>query len=202
MDAEIRFDDVAIFRTIVGPIANNVFIVQCRSTGDSILIDAANEHDKLLELATTLGVKRVVETHGHWDHIGAVEAVRNAGIDVAVSSQDAHRLPSYDQIIEDEQVIPFGRQSLKVLFTPGHTEGSLCFELVDHPVIFSGDTLFPGGPGATNFEGGDFPTIIQSIETRLFKPYPKETIVLPGHGNFTSLGIESPHLEEWIERGW
>ncbi len=202
MDAEIRFDDVAIFRTIVGPIANNVFIVQCRSTGDSILIDAANEHDKLLELATTLGVKRVVETHGHWDHIGAVEAVRNAGIDVAVSSQDAHRLPSYDQIIEDEQIIPFGRQSLKVLFTPGHTEGSLCFELVDHPVIFSGDTLFPGGPGATNFEGGDFPTIIQSIETRLFKPYPKETIVLPGHGNFTSLGIESPHLEEWIERGW
>ncbi len=202
MDAELYFDDVAIFRTIVGPIANNVFIVQCLQTGDSILIDAANEHNKLLELSQRLGVKRVVETHGHWDHIGAVEAVREAGIDVSVSMQDAHRLPSYDQIIDDEQLIPFGRQNLRVLFTPGHTEGSLCFELVGHPIVFSGDTLFPGGPGATTFEGGDFHTIIESIESRLFREFPKDTVILPGHGSYTSLGAESPHLEEWIERGW
>lgn len=202
MDAEIRFDDVSIYRVVVGPIANNVFIVQCNQTGESILIDAANEHERLLELSKTLGVTRVLETHGHWDHIGAVEAVRDAGIDVSVSIEDASRLPSYDQTIEDGQVITFGRQALRVIHTPGHTEGSLCFELIEHDILFTGDTLFPGGPGATKFEGGDFNKIIDSIENRIFRSFQPKTLLLPGHGDFTTVGNESPHLDEWVARGW
>jgi glyoxylase-like metal-dependent hydrolase (beta-lactamase superfamily II) len=78
----------------------------------------------------------------------------------------------------------------------------MSFRLEGSPVLFSGDTLFPGGPGNTKFPGGDFPTIIESIETRLFSPLPPETIVMPGHGDDTTIGAERPHLQEWIDRGW
>ena len=85
--------------------------------------------------------------------------------------------------------------------TPGHTPGSMCFRIQDRPILFSGDTLFPGGPGATQFEGGDFAAIIQSIDRRLFT-LDADTLVLPGHGNETSIGAERPHLDEWVARGW
>jgi glyoxylase-like metal-dependent hydrolase (beta-lactamase superfamily II) len=85
--------------------------------------------------------------------------------------------------------------------TPGHTPGSICFRLEGTPVVFSGDTLFPGGPGNTTFPGGDFATIIRSIEDRLFS-LPADTVVLPGHGADTTIGDERPHLQEWVERGW
>ena len=91
-------------------------------------------------------------------------------------------LPSYDFVLEDESVIEVGRLRLHTIATPGHTPGSMCFRLEGSPVLFSGDTLFPGGPGATGFPGGDFPTIIRSIEDRLFATLPADTIVLPGHG--------------------
>jgi glyoxylase-like metal-dependent hydrolase (beta-lactamase superfamily II) len=111
-------------------------------------------------------------------------------------------LPSYDFILEDESVIPVGRLRLHAIFTPGHTPGSMSFRLEGSPILFSGDTLFPGGPGATQFEGGDFPTIIRSIDRRLFSPLPGDTIVMPGHGDDTTIGREHPHLQEWIDRGW
>ena len=95
-----------------------------------------------------------------------------------------------------------GNIKVEVLHTPGHTPGSMCFRLDAAPVLFSGDTLFPGGAGATKFPGGDFPTIIESIEDRLFRPLSSDTIVLPGHGDRTTIGTESPHLQEWIDRGW
>jgi glyoxylase-like metal-dependent hydrolase (beta-lactamase superfamily II) len=85
--------------------------------------------------------------------------------------------------------------------TPGHTPGSMCFQLEGTPLLFSGDTLFPGGPGNTSFEGGDFPTIIEAIDRRLFTR-PADTLVLPGHGNWTTIGAERPHLQEWVDRGW
>ncbi|HVM67779.1 MAG TPA: MBL fold metallo-hydrolase, partial [Acidimicrobiales bacterium] len=157
-----------VHRTVVGPMDNNVYIVRCRETGDALLIDAANEHERLLEVCTELGVRSVVETHGHWDHIQAVPALRDAGYDVAVTEADAGMLPSYDLLMEDDQVITVGRQRLRTITTPGHTPGSICFVLEGTPVMFSGDTLFPGGPGNTSFPGGDFPTIIRSIEDRLF----------------------------------
>jgi glyoxylase-like metal-dependent hydrolase (beta-lactamase superfamily II) len=194
--------EVEIHRVVVGPMDNNVYVVRCVSTGDAVLVDAANEHEQLLELCKTLGVRRVLETHGHWDHIQAVPALREAGYDVSVTAEDAEMLPSYDQILEDDSVIEIGRLRLHTIHTPGHTPGSMCFRLEGSPVLLSGDTLFPGGPGATKFPGGDFATIIRSLDERLFGPLDAATIVMPGHGTDTTIGEERPHLQEWIDRGW
>ena len=193
---------VEIHRLVVGPVDNNVFVVRCKETGDAVLLDAANEHEKLLDLCRSLGVRKVLETHGHWDHIQAVPAIRDAGYEVGVTAADASMLPSYDFVLEDGSVIEVGRLRLHTIATPGHTPGSMCFRLEGSPVLFSGDTLFPGGPGATKFPGGDFPTIIRSIEDRLFATLPAETAVMPGHGADTTIGEERPHLQEWIDRGW
>ena len=204
IDTAIDYEDsaVEVHRIVVGPVDNNVYIVRCKATGESALIDAANEHDKLLELCRALNVRQVVETHGHWDHIQAVEAVRDAGIDVAVTAADASMLPSYDQLLEDRSRLKVGRLAMDTIATPGHTPGSMCFTVEGTPLLFSGDTLFPGGPGNTSFEHSDFATIITSIEDRLFSSFGPDTIVLPGHGRGTTIGAESPHLAEWIERGW
>jgi len=191
-----------IHKVVVGPYDNNVFVLRCKQTGDAVLLDAANEHELLLELCRDLNVGKVLETHGHWDHIQAIPAVREAGIDVGVTREDAEMLPSYDFLLEDETVIPVGRLRLHTVHTPGHTPGSMCFLVEGSPVLFSGDTLFPGGPGATRFPGSDFATIIRSIEDRLFSPLPSQTIVMPGHGKDTTIGKEAPHLQEWVDRGW
>jgi glyoxylase-like metal-dependent hydrolase (beta-lactamase superfamily II) len=148
-------------------------------------------------------VKRVLETHGHWDHIQAVPAMREAGYEVAVTKLDAPRLKDvgYDVFIDDAEVIEVGHLRLTAIHNPGHTEGSISFHVQGTPLLFTGDTLFPGGPGNATFEGGNFETIIHSIDTKLFT-FPPETIVLPGHGLDTTIGTERPHLAEWVERGW
>ena len=195
--------DVEVHKVVVGPYDNNVFVVRCRRSGDAALIDAANEHELLLELCRTLGVRRVLETHGHWDHIQAVPAMREAGYEVAVTALDAPRLKDvgYDVFLDDAEVIEVGHLRLHVIHNPGHTEGSISFAVEGTPLLFTGDTLFPGGPGNATFDGGDFATIIESIDTKLFT-FPAETIVLPGHGLDTTIGTERPHLAEWVERGW
>ncbi len=200
----LHWDDsrVEVHRLVVGPMDNNVFVIRCRETGEAVLLDAANEHDRLLELCQHLGVRTVLETHGHWDHIQAIPAMREAGYRIGVTAEDAAMLDAYDYLIDDDVEIAVGRLRLRTVHTPGHTPGSMCFQLVDHPVLFSGDTLFPGGPGATQFEGGDFTTIIESIEDRLFRRLGADVMVLPGHGDDTTIGTEAPHLDEWVARGW
>jgi glyoxylase-like metal-dependent hydrolase (beta-lactamase superfamily II) len=195
--------DVEVHKVIVGPVDNNVFVVRCMASGEAVLLDAANEHEQLLDLCRTLGVKRVLETHGHWDHIQAVPAMREAGYDVAVTALDAPKLKDvgYDVFIDDAEVIEVGRLRLHAIHNPGHTPGSISFQLEGTPLLFTGDTLFPGGPGNTSFPDADFDTIIASITTKLFT-FPDDTIVLPGHGDNTTIGTERPHLEEWIERRW
>ena len=192
-----------VHRLVVGPYDNNVFVIRCRETGEAVLIDAANEHEKLLELCTALNVRRVLETHGHWDHIQAVPAMREAGLSVAVTAADAPMLKDvgYDVFIDDAEVIEVGRLRLQAIHNPGHTPGSISFLIEGSPLLFSGDTLFPGGPGGAKFEGGDFNTIIDSIDNKLFT-LPPSTIVLPGHGLDTTIGHERPHLQEWVDRGW
>ena len=200
----LHFEDTQaeIHKVVVGPVDNNVFVLRCKQTGDAALIDAANEHDRLLELCQALNVRQVIETHGHWDHIQAVPQLRDAGYSVGVTAADADMLPSYDEVLEDDAVVAVGRLRLHTILTPGHTPGSMCFRLEGSPVLFSGDTLFPGGPGATKFPGGDFPTIIESIDDRLFSTLDPDTLVLPGHGDDTTIGTERPHLQEWADRGW
>jgi glyoxylase-like metal-dependent hydrolase (beta-lactamase superfamily II) len=192
-----------IHKVVVGPYENNVFVLRCRETGEAVLIDAANEHGLLLDLAKRLGVRRILETHGHFDHIGAVAAMRDAGYEVAVTSADAPMLKDvgYDVFLDDAEVIEVGRLRLHAIHNPGHTPGSISFRVEGSPILFSGDTLFPGGPGNTTFPGGDFATIIESLDNRLFT-LPSETVVMPGHGQDTTIGNERPHLAEWVERGW
>jgi len=195
-----RDDGLEIHKVVVGPFENNVFVLRCTETGEAVLLDAANEHDRLLDLCRGLGVTKVLETHGHWDHIQAVPQLRDAGYAVHVTAEDAGMLPSYDQVLDDDSVIEVGRLRLRTIHTPGHTAGSMCFLVEGAPLLFSGDTLFPGGPGNTK-NGGHFPTIIESVDTKLFT-LPPGTIVMPGHGLDTTIGAERPHLQEWADRGW
>jgi len=194
-------EQAEIHKLVVGPLDNNVFVVRCRQSGEALLVDAANEHEQLLELCQRLGVRKVVETHGHWDHIQAVPQLREAGYEVAVRAEDAAMLPSYDVLLEDDELLAVGRLRLRTIHTPGHTPGSICFLIEGSPVLLSGDTLFPGGPGNTATDLGDFPTILRSIDQRLFAHLSPETIVMPGHGLDTTIGNERPHLEEWAARG-
>ena len=191
-----------IHKLVVGPVDNNVFVLRCRATGQSVLIDAANEHEKLLELCKALDVRKVLETHGHWDHIQAVPQVRDAGYEVGITGPDSAELEAYDFVLDDDSVIQVGRLRLHTIFTPGHTPGSMCFLVEGSPVLFSGDTLFPGGPGNTSYPGGDFEQIIRSIDERLFSPLDAATVVLPGHGDDTTIGAERPRLQEYVDRGW
>ncbi len=199
--AHYETGDVRIDKYVVGPFENNVFVIRDKGSGDALLIDAANEHELLLEVCRATGVRRVLTTHGHWDHIQAVVAVRNAGIEVGIAEADAAMLPSYDFTIPDDDVLTVGDLRFRSIHTPGHTAGSTCFVLEGHPIVFSGDTLFPGGAGNTATEGASFDEIIGSIDRRLFT-LPAQTLVLPGHGLDTTIGTERPNLDAWIERGW
>lgn len=195
-------EGLEVHKLVVGPIDNNVYVVRCSDTGESLLVDAANEHQRLIDIADELNVKTIVETHGHWDHIGAVEELRQRGYSVGVASEDSNMLASYDYLIEDGELIAIGKLRIRAIKTPGHTPGSTCFSIDGHKIVLSGDTLFPGGPGATHFEGGSFSTIINSIDTKLFAAFNADTLVLPGHGTSTTIGSESYKLPVWIERGW
>jgi glyoxylase-like metal-dependent hydrolase (beta-lactamase superfamily II) len=127
--------------------------------------------------------------------------MRDAGIDVGIAEADAQMLPAYDFVIGDVEVIEVGDLRLRTIHNPGHTPGSTSFLLEGHPVLFTGDTLFPGGPGNTKTAEGDFPLIIESIDRRLFT-LPADLLVFPGHGLDTTVGSERPHLQEWVDRGW
>lgn len=189
-----------VHKVVVGPLDTNVFVLRCKETGEAVLIDAADDPDQLLGLCRDLGVRRILETHGHFDHVGAVPAMRAAGYEVGIHSGDESMISGHDFTIEDGDVFDVGRLRLVALTTPGHTPGSTSFLLEESSLLFGGDTLFPGGPGATR-PPGDFATIIRSIEERLFTLDP-DTVVLPGHGDDTTIGTERPHLQEWVERGW
>ena len=133
----------------------------------------------------------------------ALEAPGSAtAIDLRLRSGDERRQAIDTDVVGNHRLRLRLELRLRTMLTPGHTPGSMCFDLEGSPVLLSGDTLFPGGPGATSFEGGDFDTIIRSIDDRLFSRLPDDTIVMPGHGDDTTIGAERPHLQEWVDRGW
>ena len=190
---------------LVGEYDNNAFVVACAQTGRAVVIDAAAEPDRVLELTDGVEVEALLTTHGHYDHLRAVAPVVDAlGVPFLLHPADyelaARTTPVTPTPLADGEVIPLGETSLLTMHTPGHTPGSVCF--LSPGVLFSGDTLFPGGPGATQYEGGDFDTIIKSIKERLFA-LDDATEVYPGHGSTaTTIGKERPELPEWIARGW
>ena len=192
---------IVVEKLVVGPFENNVYVVRCTRSGDAVIVDAANEHDLLLEVSRATGVRRVLTTHGHWDHVQAVTALRDAGIDVGVAAADADMLPGYDFVIGDDDVIAVGDLRIRAIHNPGHTPGSTSFLVEGHPLLLTGDTLFPGGPGNTQGDPTAFAEILTSIDRRLFT-LPGDLLVLPGHGLDTTLATERPHLDEWSARGW
>ena len=185
----------------VGSMGNNCYILVDEPTDEAIIIDAAWESERILEEAAGLKVQRVLTTHGHYDHHDALDPVRQAlRVPGGIGEGDADMLKSPpDFTVKDGDVFKFGSQELRAIHTPGHTPGSTCFLIGKH--LFTGDTLFPGGPGNTKGDQQRFSQIIESIRSRLFT-LPEDTAVYPGHGRDTTIGTEKPHLQEWIDRGW
>jgi len=184
---------------------NNVWIVG--DDTECVIIDAAHDADAILAAVGDRAVTAILITHAHNDHIGAAKALRAAsGAPVWLNYGDRmlwdavypDSAPSAELV--DGQVIRIAGVDLHVLHTPGHTPGAVCFYAPDLGTVFSGDTLFEGGPGATGRSYSDFPTIIESITTSLLT-LPADTVVRTGHGPTTTIGDEAPHREEWTARG-
>lgn len=199
---------IVVDKVEVGPLENNCYIVRAPTSPTAIVIDAPFEADTIAKHCTGLDVDEIVLTHGHFDHVSCLVDLRDRlGVASACHADDAAMMPAGpERTIRDGDTVTVGSLELRALHTPGHTPGGLClyYEPPDEasaPVLFSGDTLFPGGPGNTARELGDFPSIIASIRDKLFV-LPDETIVMPGHGLDTTIGTERPHLQEWIDRGW
>lgn len=193
-------DTALVRRLVAGPLENNVYILVCKATGDAVIIDAADEADRILEETAPYRVQAILTTHSHADHIGAATAVREAlGVPFHIHPADAPAagIIPFDPVCHGEQ-IRFGDLTMETIHTPGHTPGSTCFLLED--LLFSGDTLFPGGPGATR-DPERFREVMTSLERHLFT-LPDETRVLPGHGPATTIGTERPSLPEWWRRGY
>jgi len=184
---------------------NNVWVV-----GDDeavVVVDAAHDPEPIAEAVEGRRVLMIIATHGHNDHIDAAGALADrVHAPVAIHPDDrmlwdsVHRDRSPDLALGDGQTIDLGATHLRVVHTPGHTPGGVCLALDDLGIVFSGDTLFRGGPGATGRSFSDFPTLVESIRTRLLVLDPG-TVVHTGHGDDTTIGAEAPHLEEWIARG-
>lgn len=192
---------VEVRKFSVGPMDNNVYVLRDEHTDAALLIDAANEAERILEEVRGLDVVGIVTTHGHGDHWQALDAVADAtGAPVWLHRGDLAMLPRQpDRPADDGTVISFGKAQVRVLATPGHTPGSICLLLgANH--LFTGDTLFPGGPGRA-LARVDFAAIMKSLRERLFV-LPDDTWVYPGHGDDTTIGRERPFLDEWQARGW
>ena len=182
---------------------NNVHVIRCKETGEAVLVDAANEHELLLEMCQELGVRQVVETHGHWDHIQAVPAVRDAGYAVSVSAADAGMLPSYDLLLEDGAVLEVGRLRLETIANPGHTPGSVSLLPPRHAAALQRRHPLPRWARATRSSRArtSTPSSARSRSGSSAGSGPRRSCSR-ATATDTTIGTESPHLQEWIDRGW
>jgi glyoxylase-like metal-dependent hydrolase (beta-lactamase superfamily II) len=202
--------ELTVTKVSVGPMDNNAYLLICSETRDALLIDAANDVDRLLDLlaaqSPAVRLSAVVTTHRHADHWQALSGIVAAtGAPVLAGSADADELPvPVDGRLDHGDRISVGSASLAVIALRGHTPGSIAIRY-DEPTgavhLFTGDSLFPGGPGRTT-SPADFSSLMDDLEERVFGELPDATWIYPGHGDDTTLGAERPHLAEWRARGW
>ncbi|MFC4049468.1 MBL fold metallo-hydrolase [Actinomadura syzygii] len=199
-----------VTKVAVGPYDNNAYILRCTATGEQLLIDAANEASRLLELIGDGPLARIVTTHRHQDHWQALsEVARATGAPVVAHPRDAEPLPEpVAELVEDGAKVRVGRATLDVIHLRGHTPGSIALlydaggELADRPHLFTGDSLFPGGVGNTWGDPTRFRRLLADVEERVFDRLPDGTWFYPGHGKDSTLGRERPSIPQWRDRGW
>jgi glyoxylase-like metal-dependent hydrolase (beta-lactamase superfamily II) len=191
--------------------SNNCYLLRCTDTGDQVLVDAAAEPKRLLELIGDGGLTAVVTTHQHWDHHRALaDVVAATGATVVAGAPDADAITeqtgvAVDRSVGDGDTVEVGTCTLRVIPVAGHTPGSICLVYDDgsgSPHLFTGDSLFPGGVGNTQGDAVRFQQLIGDVSTKLFDTLPDGTWFYPGHGNDSTLGAERPHVAEWRDRGW
>jgi glyoxylase-like metal-dependent hydrolase (beta-lactamase superfamily II) len=204
-----EIDGLTVTKIAVGPMDNNAYLLRDAGTGQAILIDAANEAGRLIELIGDTPVGTIVTTHKHYDHWQALpEVVKHTGAQVIAHPADADELPvPVGRRVEHGESLRFGDAEVSFIHLRGHTPGSIAIyydaggALAGQPHVFTGDSLFPGGVGKTTTPE-DFTSLLTDVIDRLFDPMPDPTWIYPGHGKDTTLGVERPHLEEWRDRGW
>ncbi|MCG8925666.1 MBL fold metallo-hydrolase [Lentzea sp. CC55] len=208
--ARRTLDALTITKISVGPMDNNAYLLVCRSTNEALLIDAANDHERLADLLAHSPdrprLRTIVTTHQHADHWQALEATAAAhGANTAAHELDAPVLPvAPDVLLDHGDTINVGEVPLSIIHLRGHTPGSIAVVYDDpngHPHLFTGDSLFPGGVGKTT-SADNFASLINDVEDRLFAVLPDSTWFYPGHGDDSTLGEERPSLAEWRSRGW
>lgn len=209
----LQLAGAVVTKMSVSDMDNNVYLVRCTATGERLLVDAADEPDRILALLADRApddspLAQVLTTHRHRDHHRALAAlVQATGARTLAGAEDAEHLPvPTDVRLTDGDVVHVGDLVLDVVGLRGHTPGSVALALtaagdVRRTVLLTGDSLFPGGPGKT-VTPVDFARLMDDLETRVFGVYDDEALVLPGHGDNTWLGAERPHLPSWRARGW
>ena len=198
---------LTITKLAVGPMENNAYLLRCRETGEGLLIDAANEAGRLLELVGPGGIATVVTTHQHADHWqGLAEVVAATGARTVSHPLDADCIPApTTETVEHGGSVAVGQCRLSVIHLRGHTPGSIALRYDDPQGtshLFTGDSLFPGGPGNTDKDPARFGALIDDLEARVFGELGDDTWVYPGHGGDTTVGAERPSTPEWRARGW
>jgi glyoxylase-like metal-dependent hydrolase (beta-lactamase superfamily II) len=196
---------LTVTKIATNPFNNNCYFLRDTSSGETLLIDAAGDAERLLEALGDGRLVGIVETHGHWDHQQAlVDVVKATGAPVLATAADAGDLPlSVDRVLSDGDVVRVGDHELTAITLVGHTPGSVALHYAaEGGHLFTGDSLFPGGVGNTEKDEKRFTSLIDDVETKLFEPFPDSTWVYPGHGSDTTLGAERPSLPEWRARGW
>jgi glyoxylase-like metal-dependent hydrolase (beta-lactamase superfamily II) len=200
---------LAVSKVSVGPMDNNAYLLVCTATREAVLVDAANEPERLVDLIghgdDRPNLHTLVTTHRHPDHWQALAAVAGMFEPITVAHPlDAPELPIPTQtLVEHGDTIRVGDVELEVIHLRGHTPGSISLLYRDGNAnhLFSGDCLFPGGPGKT-WSASDNKMLLDDLESRVFGPLPDDTWIYPGHGDDTTLAAERPHFGEWRERGW
>ena len=198
--------ELIITKMSVGDFDNNAYLLRCRRTDEQVLIDAAAEPTRLMQLVGDDGLARVVTTHQHGDHWGALaDIVKATDAETVAGAEDASGIPvPTDVAVVEGDIVKVGEASLEVIHLAGHTPGSIAL-LYDDPAgtphLFTGDSLFPGGPGRTT-GGDDFDSLMNDLQRKVFDRLPDETWFYPGHGNDSTLGAERSSIPEWLARGW